>query len=81
MYVITVEFIVAPEHAEAFQKRVQQQASDSLTKEPDCSVFEVCVDPKRPERIFLYEVYSDEAAFKLHLDSDHFKAFDAEVTP
>ncbi|MGI9463684.1 MAG: putative quinol monooxygenase, partial [Aestuariivirgaceae bacterium] len=46
-----------------------------------CRRFDVCTDPDRPERVFLYEIYDDRAAFDAHLASDHFKAFDAEVVP
>ncbi len=79
MYVITVVFEVEPSAATAFRARVQQQAADSLSQEPGCRRFDVCADPDRPERIFLYEIYDDAAAFDLHLASAHFKAFDADV--
>lgn len=81
MFVVTVEFIARPEHVEAFTRRMLQQADDSLTQETGCQVFDVCADPVQPGRVFLYEVYRDEEAFRVHLDSGHFKAFDAEVAP
>ncbi len=79
MYVVTVEFVVAREQADAFSARVLQQAADSLTAEPGCRVFDVCVDPEHNGRFFLYEVYDNAAAFEHHLASAHFKAFDADV--
>ena len=79
MHGVVVEFEVKPPHAGDFRERVLQQAADSLAREPDCHVFDVCVDPQRAERILLYEVYTDEAAFAEHLASSHFKAFDADV--
>lgn len=36
-------------------------------------------DPGRPNEIFLYELYTDRAAFEAHLASDQFVAFDANV--
>lgn len=33
----------------------------------------------RPGEVVLYELYDDAAAFRAHLDSGHFKAFDAAV--
>ena len=80
MYVVWVEFTVHAERTGAFLTRVQQQARDSLEKEPDCHHFDVCVDRDDPRIVVLYELYSDEAAFKVHLASDHFQAFDAEVS-
>ena len=79
MFVVVVEFTARSEHAAAFRERVQQQAQDSLNLEPECHVFDVCVDPDREELVLLYEVYTDRAAFDLHLASNHFKSFDAEV--
>ena len=79
MFVVVVEFTARSEHAAAFRERVQQQARDSLNLEPECHVFDVCVDPDREELVLLYEVYTDRAAFDLHLASNHFKSFDAEV--
>lgn len=80
MYLVAVTFQIAPDNAQAFTARVQQQATDSLT-ETGCQRFDVWCDPTDPAKVFLYEIYDDRAAFDVHLASDHFKAFDAEVGP
>ncbi len=79
MFVITVVFECHAEQAEAFSAALGMQAHNSITKEQDCLVFDVCNDVEKPNRFFLYEVYSDEAAFDLHLKSDHFLEFDKKV--
>ena len=79
MFVVTVEFVIHAGQEGRFLARMKQQAEDSLKLEPECHQFDVCRDPDRADTIFLYELYSDEAAFKVHLNSDHFKSFDAEV--
>jgi autoinducer 2-degrading protein len=79
MYIVTVEFVVWPKHVEEFHRAMQQQARNSLNLEADCHQFDVCLDPQDGEKIFLYEVYTDEAAFKAHLETDHFLNFDATV--
>ncbi len=79
MFVITVDFRVRPEHAEAFHAAVVRQAANSLALEDDCHHFDVCLDLEDEAHVFLYEIYSDEAAFKLHLESAHFRDFDATV--
>lgn len=58
MYVVTVEFIVKPEHTGEFQARVLKQATDSLSNEDKCYVFDVCRDLERAERFFLVSCYS-----------------------
>ena len=81
MYVITVTFSIKPEHTAEFREAMIAQARNSLTREAGCSQFDVCTDPGDADRIFLYEIYDDEAAFKHHLQTQHFKEFDAAVQP
>lgn len=81
MFVIAVEFTLKREAAAQFLTRVRQQAADSLEKEPGCRRFDVCTDPADPARVFLYELYDDEAAFGAHQQMPHYHAFTADVTP
>ncbi|WP_282609490.1 putative quinol monooxygenase [Pelagibius sp. Alg239-R121] len=80
MFVIAVTFEIHEDQSQVFLQAVTAQAHNSLSKEPDCLVFDVCVDPDRPNRVFLYEVYSDEAAFEHHIKTDHFREFDGTVS-
>ena len=79
MYVVTVEFIVRPEHVDAFHEAMLAQARHSLERESECDQFDVCVDPTDDRRVFLYKVYIDPEAFGVHLESEHFKSFDTTV--
>jgi len=79
MFVVTVTFGIQPDHVEGFQAAVLSQARNSLELEADCHRFDVCFDDDDPGRVFLYELYTDAAAFQAHLDSAHFKDFDATV--
>lgn len=81
MHVVTVVFEVDAKHADDFHRAMQQQASNSLAREPGCKRFDVCVDPKSPARVFLYEVYDDEPAFQAHLESRHYAAFSETIEP
>ncbi len=79
MYVVIVEFTTHAQHVAAFRRRVIQQAGDSLELEPDCHVFDICIDPDRENCVLLYEVYTDRSAFDVHLASPHFLDFNATV--
>jgi len=79
-YAVTVVFKVKPEHRAAFRDAILENARASVTQEPGCSVFDVCESADGSE-IFLYEIYDDEAAFKAHLATGHFRRFDAEAGP
>ena len=81
MFVVTVTFVVSEQRQSDFLEAVRKQAANSLALETACSRFDVALDPDRPERVFLYELYRDRAAFDAHLASAHFKAFDALVAP
>lgn len=81
MFAVTVVFEVKNEAIEAFRAAVLQQANNSLTREEGCRRFDVCFDDARPERIFLYEVYDDRAAFDRHRQTAHFENFNAVAAP
>lgn len=81
MFAVVVTFKVVPEDWDQFLPLMYQNAATSLKTEPDCQRFDVCTDPDRPHEAFLFELYSNRAAFDAHLASDHFKTFDAAVSP
>ena len=81
MFVVIVDFVIRSEQAAAFADAVRDNARASLEREPGCHQFDVSVAPDDPSRIFLYELYTDRAAFDAHLASDHYKAFDRQVSP
>jgi len=81
MYVVTVTFVVNADRIAEFSTAVAEQASNSLSLEDDCLVFEVLVADDKPGTFFLYEKYETAGAFQLHLESEHFKTFDGLVAP
>ena len=80
MFVVAVEFEIAAGRRDAFLVEMIRNAEVSRASEAGCRQFDVCVDPARPERVVLYELYDDKAAFDVHCRSAHFMAFnDATV--
>ena len=76
-HVIAVVFVPKPAHRAEFRSAIIENATASRTLEPGCRQFDVCTDPTRPERVFLYELYDDAAAFDAHLAAPHYRAFAA----
>ena len=74
-YVISVFFHLKPETRDPFLQMVRDNAAKSLRTEQGCRRFDVCVLRDDPTKVFLYELYDDEAAFDAHLQTAHFKAF------
>ena len=76
MYIVTVAFHIDPKFGAAFREQMTENARSSRKLERGCLQFDVCNDPMHPDRIFLYEVYADHAAFDAHIASTHYKAFE-----
>jgi (4S)-4-hydroxy-5-phosphonooxypentane-2,3-dione isomerase len=79
MFVVTVEFVIKAKFVNQFQKVILKQAHNSLISESACHRFDVFRDLQHGNVFFLYEIYTDEAAFEKHLSSQHFKEFDATI--
>jgi quinol monooxygenase YgiN len=77
MFIVTVRFTVRPGYEERFLEAVSAQRVNSLTREPECNRFDVCVSVDRPRDVFLYEAYASAAAFDAHLRTAHFEDFAA----
>jgi (4S)-4-hydroxy-5-phosphonooxypentane-2,3-dione isomerase len=63
---------VRPGHRERLMAGITAQGATSLVREPGCLQFDVCVDTADPDRVLLYEVYEDQAAFEAHGQTPHF---------
>jgi quinol monooxygenase YgiN len=44
-------------------------------REPGCLMYQAHRDPENPNAFFLYEQYEDEAAYRAHAESEHFKQY------
>jgi quinol monooxygenase YgiN len=77
-FVITVDFTLKPGAMAAFRKLIDKNAQDSCADEPGCQRFDVLVPIEPGDRVFLYEIYDDRAAFDAHLKTPHFDAFNRE---
>lgn len=79
MFAVTVTFTIAPEHLDKFLPLIEENARASVRDEPGCHQFDVCRTSGTPGLIFLYELYSDEAAFKAHQTMPHYAEFNAKA--
>jgi quinol monooxygenase YgiN len=80
-YVIIVDFKLKPGGMEDFRRLIDANARDSCWTEPGCRRFDVCVPNGESDRVLLYEIYEDRAAFDAHLKTAHFDVFNRESTP
>ena len=80
MYALILRFDVKPEHRDAFLGALTEDGRGSLREEPGTLSFTVIQDAADPDRFFLYETYSDQAALEVHRQGPHFQGFVRAVT-
>jgi len=76
VYINAVELVIIPSEMPKFLEAIKENATNAV-KEPGCREFNVSVLHNRPNHVFLYEVYDNEAALNTHRQTDHFKKFQA----
>lgn len=76
-YVILVDFLLKPGSRAEFRRAIDVNASASCRTEPGCRQFDVVEPRDEPDRVILYEIYDDRAAFDAHLKTPHLAAFEA----
>jgi len=77
-FAIIVDFRLKPGQREAFRRLIDANARDSATLERGCQRFDVLEPAEGDDRVLLYEIYDDRAAFDQHVESGHFARFDRE---
>ncbi|MCG8355720.1 MAG: antibiotic biosynthesis monooxygenase [Kiloniellales bacterium] len=73
--VLLVELILEPGQTEAFMARVATHRENVLKNEPGCRRFEVLTPHEGENRVFLYEVYADQAALDHHMTTPYMKQY------
>lgn len=80
-YVVTVDFRIKPGAMAEFRKLMDANAIASFAEEPGCQRFDVLTPRGEADRVYLYEIYDDRAAFEAHLRSPHFQSFNSASAP
>lgn len=75
MYVIIAPIQIKEGYKAQFIEAVVEDARSSERNEPGCLRFNVIQDADDPNRVWVYEVYKDEAAFQAHTQAPHFLKF------
>ncbi|WP_375737642.1 putative quinol monooxygenase [Pseudomonas boanensis] len=81
MYCLLLKTQLKPGSLDEFMDAMRINAAASVRDEPGCLVFDVLQDCSDPDLVWLYEVYTDEAAFEAHMLTPHFLASRPLVNP
>jgi quinol monooxygenase YgiN len=76
-----VDFRLKPGTFERFRSLIVENARASVRDEPGCRQFDVVTPIGEADRVVLYEIYDDAAAFEVHKRTPHFAAFDRDSAP
>jgi quinol monooxygenase YgiN len=80
-FALVVDFEVKEGTVDQVVALVSENARNSVEKEPGCHQFDVLQVKDSPNRLMLYEVYENEAAFEAHGKMPHFQEFIAKARP
>jgi autoinducer 2-degrading protein len=76
MFVNAVDLDIVPAEHDNFLAAIKENGA-AAAKEPGCKRFDILNLGSDPNHFFLYEVYDNEAAFKAHRETEHFKKYAA----
>ncbi len=76
MFVNAVDLDIVPAEREKYLAAITENGA-AAAKEPGCRRFDILSLASDPNHFFLYEVYENEAAFKAHRETEHFKKYAA----
>lgn len=74
MLIYQFHHYIKPEHIEAYKAAVIENARKSIL-ESGVLRFDVLQDQGDPGHFCLFEIYSDEEARAIHLETEHFKTY------
>ena len=75
MYVIVAPLQIKEGFKDQFVAGIKDNASGAVHDEPGCLRFDVIQDAIDENRIWVYEVYKDEAAFQAHTQAPNYLKF------
>jgi len=75
LFVIVVDFHLKQGARSEFRRLIDANADASVRTEPGCLQFDVLEPEGEDDRVLLYEIYTDKAAFDAHLLTEHFRVF------
>jgi quinol monooxygenase YgiN len=76
-YCLAVRWTIKESELEAVLAALEPLAEASR-QEPGCLMYQAHRDPENERVLFLYEQYVDEAAYRAHAESEHFKRYALE---
>ncbi len=78
-YVRIAELEIDPTQLDAYKASVKEEMEASVRVEPGVLAIYAVAEKDNPSRLRFFEIYADEAAYRSHRETAHFKKY-AETT-
>lgn len=75
MYVVVVFLEAEAGRQEELSEALREHAKTCLDREPGCQRYDISVDPLEGAAYLLYQIYTDEAAYRAHRELPHYADF------
>jgi (4S)-4-hydroxy-5-phosphonooxypentane-2,3-dione isomerase len=76
VYINAADLLIVPSEMAKFIEAIKENGANAV-KEPGCREFNISVLANRPNHVFLYEVFDNEAAFNAYRATEYFKKYQA----
>ncbi len=76
--IVIAESIAKPGHEDELRRHLNTLIAPSRS-EPGCVQYTLHENNAEPGKFLFYEIWKDEAAFKYHTETSHFKEFGPKV--
>jgi quinol monooxygenase YgiN len=76
-YVRVAEIQIDPARIEAYKRALADEIEASVRIEPGVLALYAVAEKDDPSRIRVFEIYANEAAYKAHLETPHFRTYKA----
>ncbi len=76
---LVVDYTLKPGQRDAFVERVRRHGETCLDSEPGCLQFDILVPREDVDRVFLYEVYTDQAALDAHVATPYMAQYRIDI--
>src|SRR5262245_7213626 len=74
-FVRIAELEIEPAQLEAYKVTVKEEMETSVRVEPGVLAIYAIAEKDNPTKLRFFEMYADEAAYKAHVESAHFKKY------
>ena len=79
--VLIVEYTLKPGQRDAYVARAREHRANVLGNEPGCKQFDLIIPDDAPDKVCLFEIYTDADAFDVHTKTSYMQEYRDDIAP